>query len=179
MGAYLVVQCRCGFRPFWNKVKGTLSYFYKKTKDAFLNKTVSEINGLQSYVINSGTLENKGVEVALSITAIDNAGLDKSRRGFVWRFDPQLGQVLNKVLNRAINNRNNVLIDNLTYNNFLNGSVQLAGKPINTFYSYKFKGLSAVDGSPIFYGTEAEQAAAYQREILPNGKRRCIPRSIG
>ncbi|WP_293887958.1 MULTISPECIES: SusC/RagA family TonB-linked outer membrane protein [unclassified Sphingobacterium] len=152
------------FALFGNKVKGTLSYFYKKTKDAFLNKTVSEINGLQSYVINSGTLENKGVEVALSITAIDNAGLDKSRRGFVWRFDPQLGQVLNKVLNRAINNRNNVLIDNLTYNNFLNGSVQLAGKPINTFYSYKFKGLSAVDGSPIFYGTEAEQAAAYQEK---------------
>ncbi|WP_433903656.1 SusC/RagA family TonB-linked outer membrane protein [Sphingobacterium puteale] len=152
------------FALFGNKVKGTLSYFYKKTKDAFLNKTVSEINGLESYVINSGTLENKGIEVALSITAIDNAGLDRSRRGFVWRFDPQLGQVLNKMLNRAINNRNNVLIDNLTYNNFLNGSVQLAGKPINTFYSYKFKGLSAVDGSPIFYGTEAEQAAAYQEK---------------
>ena len=152
------------FSLFGNKINGSLAYFYKKTKDAFLNKTVSEINGVQSYVINSGTLENKGIEVTFSITAINNAGLNKSRRGFVWRFDPQLGQVLNKVLNNAINNRNNVLVDQVTYSNFLDGSVQLAGKPLNTFYSYKFKGLSPVDGSPIFYGTEAEQAAAYQQK---------------
>ncbi|WP_113639287.1 SusC/RagA family TonB-linked outer membrane protein [Nubsella zeaxanthinifaciens] len=152
------------FSIFGNKVKGSLGYFYKKTLDAFLNKTVAEINGVQTYVINSGTLENQGIEVALNITAIDRAGLNKSKRGFVWRFDPQLGQVLNKVLNRAINNRNNVLVDNLTYANFLDGSVQLSGKPINTFYSYKFKGLNPTTGTPIFYGAEPENAAALQQK---------------
>lgn len=146
------------------KLAGSVAYFYKRTKDAFLNKTVSEINGVQSYVINSGTLENKGVEVSLSIKAIDNVNVNSARRGFVWRIDPQLGQVLNKVLNRAINNRNNVLIDNITYSNFLDGSVQLAGKPLNTFYSYKFKGLSHEDGSPIFYGAEAELADEYNKK---------------
>lgn len=152
------------FSLLGNKITGSLGYFYKKTEDAFLDKTVSEINGIESYVINSGTLENKGIEVSLSIKAIDNVGVSGSKRGFVWHFDPQLGQVLNKVLNRAINNRNNVLVDNLDYNDFLAGTVQLAGKPLNTFYSYKFKGLSPVDGSPVFYGTEAEQAAAYQQK---------------
>lgn len=152
------------FSLFGSRINGSVSYFYKRTTDAFLNKTVSEINGVQTYVINSGTLENKGIELALSVNVINNVGLNKTNRGFVWRFDPQLGQVLNKLLNSAINNRNNVLIDNVTYNNFLNGSVQLAGKPINTFYSYKFKGLSPVDGSPIFYGTEPDQAAAYQQK---------------
>lgn len=152
------------FSLFGAKLNGSVGFFYKKTKDAFLNKVVSEINGVQTYVINSGTLENKGVELTFRITAIDNAGLNKARRGFVWRFDPQLGQVLNKVLNRVINNRNNVLLDNVTYNNFLDGSIQLAGKPINTFYSYKFKGLSPVDGSPIFYGAEAELADQYRAQ---------------
>lgn len=152
------------FSLFGNKLTGSVAYFYKRTKDAFLNKTVSEINGVQQYVINSGTLENKGIELTLRVTPIDNAGLNRSRRGFVWRFDPQLGQVLNKVLNNAVNNRNNVLIDNITYQNFLDGSIQLAGKPINTFYSYKFKGLSPVDGSPIFYGTEAELKDEYQKK---------------
>lgn len=146
------------------KLNGSLAYFYKRTKDAFLDKTVSEINGVEKYVINSGTIENKGVEVALTIKAIDNTSINSSRRGFVWRIDPQLGQVLNKILNRAINNRNNVLVDNVTYNNFLDGSVQLSGKPINTFYSYKFKGLSPVDGSPIFYGAEAELADGYNKK---------------
>ncbi|MCM5526957.1 SusC/RagA family TonB-linked outer membrane protein [Parasegetibacter sp. NRK P23] len=150
------------FSLFGNKVNGSVAYFYKRTNDAFLNKTVSEINGTNSYVINSGVLENKGVELSLSFTPINNLGLNKSRRGFVWRFDPQLGQVLNKVLNSAINNRNNVLVDQVTYNNFLAGTVQLGGKPINTFYSYRFKGLSPVDGSPIFYGSEAELADKYR-----------------
>jgi len=154
------------FSLFGNKVTGSVGYFYKRTEDAFLSKIVSEINGVQSYIINSGTIENKGVEVALSVTAINNVGMDKSKRGFVWRFDPQLGQVLNKLINQAINNRNNVLIDNINYSNYLSGNVQLAGKPINTFYSYKFKGLSPVDGSPIFYGLENENSAAYQKRYL-------------
>ncbi len=151
------------FSLFKGKLGGSVGYFYKKTKDAYLDKTVAEINGVEKYVINSGTLENKGVEVALRITAVDNAGFNRERRGFVWRIDPQLGQVLNKVLNRTINNRNNVLVDNVTYRNFLDGSVQLAGKPLNTFYSYKFKGLSPVDGSPVFYGSESDKAAEYQK----------------
>lgn len=150
------------FSLFGAKLNGSIGFFYKKTEDAFLNKVVSEINGVQSYVINSGTLENKGVELAFRITAIDNTGVNKSRRGFVWRIDPQLGQVLNKVLNNVINNRNNVLLDNVSYANFLDGSIQLAGKPINTFYSYRFKGLSSVDGSPIFYGAEPELADQYR-----------------
>ena len=102
--------------------------------------------------------------MAFRINAINNVGVNKERRGFIWRIDPQLGQVLNKVLNRAINNRNNVLLDNVTYNNFLDGSIQLAGKPLNTFYSYKFKGLSPVDGSPIFYGAEPELADQYRSQ---------------
>ena len=34
--------------------------------------------------------------------------------------------------------------------NFLNGTALVKGKPIGTFYSYKFLGLSPVDGAPIF-----------------------------
>lgn len=158
------------FALFNNKVKGTLGYFYKKTTDAFLNKSVADINGVESYIVNSGTLENKGIEVMLSITAIDNAGINNSKRGFVWRFDPQLGQVLNKVLTRAINNRNNVLIDRVNYSNFIDGSIQLAGKPLNTFYSYRFKGLNPTNGLPLFYGLEQENAAALQKKYSQMSK---------
>ena len=152
------------FVLFKGKISGSFSYFYKRTRDAFLNKTVSEINGVQQYVINSGTVENKGIEVSLRITPIDNAGVNAARRGFVWRIDPQLGQVLNKILNNVINNRNSVLVDNITYNDFLNGTATFSGKAINTFYSYKFKGLSNQDGSPMFYGAEAEKSADYMAQ---------------
>lgn len=139
-----------------NKINGSVSWYYKKTRDAFLTKTISEINGITQYVVNSGTLVNKGIEVSLNFTPINRVGLDGGKRGFVWRIDPQLGQVLNELVNNAINNRNNVLRDEIEYTDMLTGDVDIAGEPLNTFYSYRFKGLSSVDGSPIFYGAEDE-----------------------
>ena len=139
-----------------NKINGSVSWYYKKTRDAFLTKTISEINGTTQYVVNSGTLVNKGIEVSLNFTPINRVGLDGGKRGFVWRIDPQLGQVLNELVNNAINNRNNVLRDEIEYTDMLTGDVDIAGEPLNTFYSYRFKGLSPVDGSPIFYGAEDE-----------------------
>ena len=80
------------------------------------------------------------------------------KRGFVWRFDPQIGQVVNNLVNKAINNQNNILRDDVTYDDFLNGNVEVAGEPLETFFSYRFKGLSPEDGSPMYYGMEAENA---------------------
>lgn len=137
-----------------NKIRGTLSYFYKHTKDAFLTKTISDINGINQYVVNGGSLNNQGVEISLSFTPINNASLGGGKRGFVWRIDPQIGEVLNKVINRAINNKTHTMHDVITYNDYLTGNVELSDKPISTFYSYKFEGLSHTDGSPIFYGAE-------------------------
>lgn len=140
-----------------NKISGTIGYFYKKTKDAFLNKTISEINGATNYVINKGCITNQGVEVTLSFTPINQQIDAKGKRGFVWRFDPQLGQVVNSLVNKAINNKTNTMRDRITYSDFLNGNVEISGKPLNTFYSYRFKTLSPEDGSPIFYGLEPER----------------------
>lgn len=141
-----------------NKIRGTVSYFYKHTTNAFLTKTVSEINGVNQYVINGGTLDNRGIELAFSFTPINNATNigGTSKRGFVWRIDPQIGEVINKVANRALNKKNNVLHDVTTYKDYLNGSIEFTGKPIGTFYSYKFKGLDHNTGAPTFYNTEDE-----------------------
>jgi hypothetical protein len=149
------------FAFFKNKVRGSVSFYYKKTNDAFLEKTVSSINGTSKYIVNQGTLENKGLELSLSFTPINNIGASGKKNGFIWRFDPQLGQVINKLISRAINNRNNVLDDDVTYDDYLNGTVNLAGVPLNTFYSYRFSGLSGTDGSPTFYGAEQSNQALY------------------
>ena len=152
------------FALFNNKVRGTISYFYKHTSDAFLTKKISEINGITQYVVNAGTLNNQGVELSFSFTPIDQANISGGKRGFVWRIDPQIGEVINKVVNRAINNKTNVLRDELTYNDFLNGNLDVVGKPVGTFYSYKFKGLDHETGAPVFYGTEEEKKEEYQAE---------------
>ena len=136
-------------------INGSLAYFRTKTTNAFLHKRVSTVNGAPGdlYVVNGGTLENQGVEMSLNFKFIDNLGAGKKR--FIWRFDPQLGQVFNTLINNNIKSRN-VMEDaaTLTYQSYLDGKVPINGKSVNTFYSYRFKDLDPQYGFPVFYGAE-------------------------
>ena len=96
-------QFKHDFAFFKNRVKGSFSYFYKKTQNAFLSKKISVINGVRQYTVNQGTVENTGVEFAFQVYPIP-PGLGAAgggKRGFTWRIDPQLGQVLNKLINKV------------------------------------------------------------------------------
>ncbi len=142
-----------------NRIRGTFSYFYKKTKDAFLSKTVADINGVETYVINSGTLENKGFEISFNFTPFKAGG---EVGGFRWDIDPQIGQVLNTLLTKAVNNNSfEKEQDEIFYTNYLDGSALIEGEPLNTFFSYKFMGLSPEDGRPMYYDVEKEHEEEY------------------
>ncbi|MBO9632988.1 MAG: SusC/RagA family TonB-linked outer membrane protein [Chitinophagaceae bacterium] len=146
------------FSFFKGKLSGSAGYFKKRTTNAFLPKKLSTINGIASYTVNGGTLENEGIELSFHFKPIENLGAN-GKRGFMWRIDPQLGQVINRLLNQNVNSRN-VLLDpnSITYQSYLNGSVPIDGKSVNTFYSYRFKGLDPDYGFPVFYGAEPENA---------------------
>ena len=145
------------FSLFQNRLRGTVSYFYKKTKDAFLSKQVSDINGRNEYIINSGTIENKGFELGFNFTPIKSSG---NVGGFRWDIDPQLGQVVNNLLTKAVNGNNfDKTEDEIFYTDYLNGTALIKGKPLNTFYSYRFDGLSPEDGRPMFKGIDKEEVA--------------------
>ena len=147
-----------------NKLRGTVSYFYKKTKNAFLDKSVSEINGIESYTVNQGTLINQGVEVSLNITPINNAR-GGNPDGFRWNFDPQLGQIVNQLLNKNQSAKDRTLQEGeaIDYHDYWDGSVKITGRPLNSFYSYRFKGLDRQDGRPMFEGVEEENEAKYDK----------------
>ena len=140
------------------RIRGSLGVFSSRTTNAFLDKKVSSINGVNSYVVNGGTVENYGVEVDLHFRIINNAGIG-DKKGFMWRFDPLLGQTINTLVNNNLASRN-VLVDMaaLNYEDFLQGKVPVNGRAVNTFYSYQFKGLDHLYGYPIFYGAEPEKA---------------------
>ena len=121
-----------------------------------MDKTVSRINGVSVYQVNRGTLVNQGYDIALNFVPINtmlNLSIDGKKRGFMWRIDPNFGAVLNQLINK-LKYKNRTLQDKITYQNYLDGNVYISGKPVNTFYSYRFKGLSPVDGRPMFYDTE-------------------------
>lgn len=166
------VNTTLDFAFFKNKIRGSVSYYYKKTRDAFLNKRISEINGITAYVVNKGTLTNRGLELALNFTPINTFG-GGSKDGFRWNFDPQFGQVINKLINKAINSGKNQSLrdeDNITYSDYLNGKVEVVGRPLNSFFSYRFAGLDSKDGRPMFSGTEVNYTVNGEEVLDEAGK---------
>ncbi len=156
------------FALFNHKLRGNVEYYYRHTSDAFMQKTVSLFNGTENYTVNAGTLINQGFEFTFSFTPIDNmiskasSALSASgeRKGFRWRFDPNFGSVFNQLIDK-VKPKDKVLQDNdIKITEYLNGNVQVSGRPVNTFYSFRFKGLNHETGAPEFYGTE--QGEMYQ-----------------
>lgn len=117
--------------------------YYKKTHDAFLTKEISSVNGISSYTVNSGDITNKGFNI--SITAVPVRLKD-----FSWTLATSFSKVWNKLNTQPGE-------DEYELEDYLNGTALTKGNAVGTFYSYKFVGLSPVDGSPVFDDKEEQQ----------------------
>ena len=144
-----------------NRIGGNISYFYKKTRNAFLNKTVSNVNGMGSWVVNEGELENQGLELTLRMVLIDSR--TSNPNGLRWILTTNYGNVTNKVLGRTKDKTSN---NDINYAGLLSGSYVVEGRPLNSFYSYQYYGLNPSNGIPVFYGSDRIQYLNYERTDL-------------
>lgn len=148
-----------------NRLQFEAEYFYKKTTDAFLSKTIADINGFETYVVNSGTITNSGFNFTLTATPV-------KVRNFYWIFSGNISKIYNKVKTAPG-------AETYELENFLNGSAIVENQPVGTFYSYRFIGLSPIDGGPVFEDWEdryteinnADNYETYIRVLTPSGKR--------
>ena len=131
------------FALFNNKIQAETEYYYKRTKNAFMTQEVATMNGVTSYTINGGDIENKGYSV--SLTALPIATEDWN-----WVVSTSFSRDYNKV-------NSDPSLQTYDYKDFLNGTALVNGKAVNTFYSYDFIGLSPVDGGPLFNDMEDQK----------------------
>ena len=126
-----------------NRIQIEAEYYYKRTKDAFMTKKIATINGLDSYSINGGDIENKGYGIDVTFNPIKS-------KTWNWLLSTSFSKDFNKVKSDP---------DSQTYDyqDFLDGTVVVKNKAVNTFYSYKFIGLSPVNGGPMFDDYEDRQ----------------------
>jgi TonB-dependent starch-binding outer membrane protein SusC len=136
------------FGFFKNRLTGTIEFYDKRTSDLIADYTVSTTKYLvSSLTANVGKISNKGVE--LSITAIP-----VKTKNFSWSTTLNLSHNVNKV--ESISN------DNFSVDYFdeaeLNAPSQsgahqqriLEGKPIGSFYTWKWAGYND-SGVSVFY----------------------------
>jgi hypothetical protein len=137
------------FSFFRKLIAGSFSYFYKRTNDAFFNKGISTINGVSNWVVNTGVVENHGVELALRFTLIDTRS--RNANGFRWTVNTNFGQVTNNVPGPE---QDKTLTNAISYRGYLDGTLEVQGRPLHSFYSYKYQHLNPLNGAPVFYGSD-------------------------
>lgn len=111
-------------------------FYWKSTRNAFMNKTISTVNGYKSYVVNGGDIDNYGYSAGVSVHPVRN-------RDWNWSISTNFSRNINKIKSLPAG-------ESFELNDFLNGEAIVKGKAIGTFYSYRFLGLSPVDGGPLF-----------------------------
>jgi TonB-dependent starch-binding outer membrane protein SusC len=118
------------------RITGAVDFYYKKTTDLLFNAFLPTSSGFNSKLINAGSVENKGVDIGLSVSAID-------KTNFKWDVSGNISFNRNKVLD--LNGINNLLAGNSSGSVFTGGgqptSILRVGEPIGSFYGYQFKGI--------------------------------------
>ena len=111
------------FTLFKNRLSGTIEYYTTKTNDILYRLGLPATAGVGSYVANIGKTSNKGLEISLNGTILDNPD------GFTWDVGINLYTNKNKITSLASGEDQNV------------GNLWFVGSPINVIYDYKKIGL--------------------------------------
>ena len=119
-----------------NRLMMEIEYYHKMTVDAFMNKTISDINGFTSYVVNSGKILNKGYNFSITATPVQT-------KNWNWLLSASLSKIINRMETTPGG-------DTYKISDYLDGTALVNGQAIGTFYSYRFIGLNPLNGGPLF-----------------------------
>jgi len=125
-----------------SRINLTFDYFKNKNDEQVFNVPMAPSLGIpfNSIAKNIGTMENKGVEIALGLEIV-------KKKDFTWTMDLNYTSVQNKVLSLApgLNETTVGVTNNATFN------ILRVGEPINGFYGYNYAGVNAANGNPMYY----------------------------
>lgn len=111
------------FSLFNNRLSGTVEYYTTKTNNILLSVNLPSTTGVSSYTANIGNTQNKGWELSLNGTLLNNVN------GWTWEAGINLYSNRNKLISLASGQTQNVA------NNWF------VGHPINVIYDYEKIGL--------------------------------------
>ncbi len=111
------------FTFFNGRLSGTMEYYIQKTNDLLLSVNLPSTAGVSSVMSNVGRTQNKGFELTVNGTILDNYN------GWTWEAG----------LNVSLNRNKLLALANGTEEDKSNG--WFVGHPIDVIYDYKYAGL--------------------------------------
>jgi hypothetical protein len=126
-----------------NRLSGTIEYYITKTEDILLSLGLPPTSGVTGYTANIGATQNKGFELSLNGTIINN------KDGWTW----------DAGVNFYVNNNKLVSLANGSTRDV--GNNWFVGHNINAIYDYKKIGL---------WQTTKDSADGYMNILEPGGR---------
>ena len=115
------------FAVLKNRLSGTIEYYLTNTKDILLGLGLPPTSGVSSYTANIGETQNKGFEISLNGTILDNVN------GWTWEVGINLYSNKNKLVSLASGQTRD------------EGNGWFVGHNINAIYDYERIGLWQAD----------------------------------
>jgi TonB-linked SusC/RagA family outer membrane protein len=125
-----------------NRISAVVEVYKRNTRDLILNQTLPTSSGFAAVVTNVGKVSNKGIEIMLNTRNIET-------RDFSWSTSINFSKNINRIESLA-NGVTSII-----------GSSLFVGKPVRSFYDFKFDGIWQV----------ADSAAAKTYGQLPGSVR--------
>jgi len=111
--------------------------YMKKSTDLLASRQIAFEYGIADMIVNAGSMNNKGFELFLNVVPLRRGKMEIS-------CDFNYSKNYNNIVSSGYKN---------LYTDYLNGNGLIPGMPINSLWSYSFKGLNPNTGRPLFNNT--------------------------
>lgn len=128
------------FAIFNNRLSGTLDWYYKRTDDLLIDRSVSFTTGFANILMNQGSLSNRGFEISLDADVIRS-------KDFTWNVSGNIGFNSSKIRKLGLplafygNNQYSAYLGNSIGDHFGVANIFIEGKAPGLFWGYKTDGI--------------------------------------
>ena len=150
------------------EIMAALNERHSPEKQALLSEgrvAIAGLGGLGSNVAYALARIGVGHLHLIDFDVVDITNLNRQQY-----FMEHLGMYKTDALKSLLLKINPYLDIHITYSDYLNGKVEVVGRPLNSFFSYRFAGLDSKDGRPMFSGTEVNYTVNGEEVLDEAGK---------
>jgi hypothetical protein len=148
------------FGLFDQRLRGTVEYFNRDSKDLLQDVPISTITGFSSALNNIGQINNKGVEIEL------NGDIIQNQNG--WRLNAGInGAFIQSEVIKLYNGADIIWVDP-TGGDSRSQFIYREGESTLAFYGYEWAGVDKTNGKSVYYINNPENEA--NKDLDYNGR---------
>lgn len=142
-----------------DRISATIEYYYARTTDLLVEKSINQTSGYSSQLVNMGEVENQGVEISGRFVPI-------RKKNFTWTINAIWSMNRNRILSlNGVKGEDGKEVDDEANGWFI-------GHNINAYYDYVYDGIYQLeDEIPDFEGTYVAQPGDVRvKDVNEDGK---------